>query len=240
MARGPKPPIEALEVAVGHIFVKRELLKHALTHVSAIQKRTDSYQRLEFLGDRVLGLAVAGMLYELFPDSEEGDLSRRLASLVRKETCAEVARDWDVGPHLRLGAGESATGGRQKTAILGDACEAIIGAVYLDAGYEAARDVVVRGFSIRMAEPRRPLQDAKTSLQEWAQGRGLPPPVYREVGRSGPAHAPQFIIGVVVEGFELISATGASKRVAEQSVARAFLEREGILPTEPLTAGLES
>jgi ribonuclease-3 len=240
MGRGPKPPIEALEVAIGHIFVKRDLLKHALTHVSATQKRTDSYQRLEFLGDRVLGLAVAGMLYEIFPDSEEGDLSRRLAALVRKETCAEVARDWNVGPHLRLGAGESATGGRQKGAILGDACEAIIGAVFLDAGYEAARDLVVRSFSGRMAEPRRPLQDAKTTLQEWAQGRGLPPPVYREVGRSGPAHAPQFIIGVVVEGFELMSATGASKRVAEQSVARAFLEREGVLPTAPLTEGAQS
>ena len=240
MARGPKPPVEALEVAIGHIFVKRDLLKRALTHVSATQKRTESYQRLEFLGDRVLGLAVAGLLYERFPGSDEGDLSRRLAALVRKETCAEVARDWDVGPHLRLGAGESATGGRQKTAILGDVCEAIIGAVYLDAGYEAARDLVVRSFSGRMTEPKRPLQDAKTSLQEWAQARGLQAPIYREVGRSGPAHAPQFIIGVVVEGFELMSATGASKRVAEQSVARAFLEREGVLPLTPLKAGAES
>ncbi len=240
MARGPKPPVEALEVAIGHIFVKRDLLKHALTHVSAVKNRTESYQRLEFLGDRVLGLAVAGMLFELFPESEEGDLSRRLAALVRKETCAEVAADWDVGPHLRLGAGESATGGRQKNAILGDVCEAIIGAVYLDAGYEAARDLVVRSFSSRMAEPKRPLQDAKTSLQEWAQGRGLPAPFYREVARSGPAHAPEFVIGVVVEGFELISATGASKRVAEQAVARAFLEKEGVLPKAPLEAGSQS
>lgn len=230
----------AFQGQIGHSFHEPALLLRAVTHASISSPTKPDNQRLEFLGDRVLGLAVAGMLYEMFPDSEEGDLSRRLAALVRKETCAEVARDWDVGPHLRLGAGESATGGRQKTAILGDVCESIIGAVYLDAGYEAARDVVVRGFSHRMAQPRRPLQDAKTSLQEWAQGRGLPPPVYREIERSGPAHAPQFIIGVVVEGFELMSATGASKRVAEQAVARAFLEREGVLPLTPLKAGAES
>ena len=236
MGRGPKPQLETLEATIGHMFGDRDLLKRALTHVSAISglKRGESYQRLEFLGDRVLGLAVAGMLYEMFPKSDEGDLSRRLAALVRKETCADVARDWDVGPYMRLGGGESHTGGRQKTAILGDVCEAIIGAVYLDGGYEAARSLVVRSFSSRMAEPQRPLQDAKTSLQEWAQARGLPPPVYREISRSGPAHAPEFVIAVVVETFDPLSASGASKRVAEQTAARRFLEKEGVLPKTEL------
>ena len=242
MGRGPRPKTEELEASLGHEFKDRDLLKRALTHVSAVSggKRLETYQRLEFLGDRVLGLTICQMLYELYPVAEEGELSRRLADLVRKETCADVARAWGVGPHLKLGLGESQTGGRDKTAILGDACEALIGAVFVDGGYDAARELVRRSFGERMKAPRRSLRDAKTSLQEWAQGRGLPPPVYREVGRSGPAHAPQFIIGVVVEGFEILSATGASKRVAEQSVARAFLEREGVLPTAPLTAGLES
>ena len=232
MGRLPTPRLETLEATIGHVFADPELLKRALTHVSALggPKRVDSYQRLEFLGDRVLGLAVSGLLYEMFPASDEGDLSRRLAALVRKETCADVAREWDVGPHLRLGPGESQTGGRQKTAILGDACESIIGAVYLDGGYEAARQLVVRSFSGRMNAPRRPLRDAKTSLQEWAQARGLPPPAYRESSRTGPAHAPVFVISVLVQGFEAVEASGASKRIAEQAAARAFLENEGILP----------
>jgi len=232
MARAPKPPIEALEVALGHSFANRDLLKRALTHVSALNgpKRTESYQRLEFLGDRVLGLAVSAMLYEKLPKSDEGDLSRRLAALVRKETCAEVAREWGAGDHIRLGAGEAHSGGRNKTAILGDVCEALIGAVYLDAGYEAARALVERSFSERMSEPTRPLQDSKTKLQEWAQARGLPPPVYREQSRTGPAHAPEFVIGVVVEGFDLVDAKGTSKRFAEQAAAHAFLEKEGVLP----------
>jgi ribonuclease-3 len=234
MARGPKPPVEALEVALGHVFKERDLLKYALTHVSAINgpKRNESYQRLEFLGDRVLGMAVSAMLYEAFPRSDEGELSRRLAALVRKETCAEVAREWDVGAHIRLGAGEAHSGGRNKTAILGDVCEALIGAVYLDGGYEAARQLVQRSFGSRMKEEQRPLQDSKTKLQEWAQARGLPPPAYREVNRSGPAHAPEFDVGVVVEGFDVVSARGSSKRFAEQAAALAFLIKEGVVPKD--------
>jgi ribonuclease-3 len=232
MGRGPKPKIEELEASLGHTFRDRDLLKQALTHVSAVSggKRHETYQRLEFLGDRVLGLSVSQILFEMFPKAEEGELSRRLADLVRKETCADVARAWSVGPHLRLGLGESQTGGRDKTAILGDACEALIGAVFVDAGYEAARDLVRRGFSDRMKAPRHSLRDAKTSLQEWAQARGLEPPSYKEASRSGPAHAPQFTIAVEVQGFEACSAEGASKRFAEQAAAEAFMAREGIVP----------
>lgn len=231
MARRPKPDLAALEERIGHKFANASLLEQALTHVSAIGRgktRVESYQRLEFLGDRVLGLAISQMLYVAFPKHEEGELSRRLADLVRKESCAEVAQEWDAGVHVKLGSGEASSGGRRKTAILGDVCEAIIGAVFLDAGYEAAQGVVERSWRERMAAPRRPLRDSKTTLQEWAQARGLPAPVYVEIERSGPAHSPQFIIAVEVEGFAPAQAQGASKRAGEQGAARAFLAREDI------------
>lgn len=239
MARGPRPKIEELESSLGHTFKDRDILKRALTHVSAVSggKRTETYQRLEFLGDRVLGLSVSHLLYGMFPGADEGELSRRLADLVRKETCAEVARSWGVGPHLRLGLGESQTGGREKTAILGDACEALIGAVFVDGGFDEAQNLVRRSFADRMKMPRRSLRDAKTALQEWAQARGLDPPNYREMSRSGPAHAPRFTISVAIDGFDPCSAEGASKRTAEQSAAEAFMEREGI---EPAGTELES
>jgi len=218
----------ALEARMGHRFGDRNLLTAALTHVSAAsgQKRA-TYQRLEFLGDRVLGLVVAEMLYEAFPEAEEGELSRRLAALVRKESCAEVALAWGVQAHIRLGDSEK-TAGAVKTAILGDVCESLIGAVFLDSGYRSARDVVVRAFEPKMRSPGRPLRDAKTALQEWAQSRGLPAPLYREVSRRGPDHAPQFTIAVEVVGFALAEAAGSSKRLAEQAAASTFIAREGI------------
>jgi ribonuclease-3 len=231
VARPPKPPISDLEGAIGHTFADPDMLRRALTHVSAVPAdtaRSETYQRLEFLGDRVLGLAVCDMLCAAFPDAAEGELSRRLADLVRKESCAEVAVEWGVGVHMRLGEGEAQTGGRRKTAILGDVCEAIIGAVYLDAGFDIARDVVIRAWTSRMNAPKRPLRDAKTALQEWAQARGKPTPVYREVSRSGPAHSPVFVIGVEIDGFEPAEASGQSKRIAEQAAAQAFMIREGV------------
>ncbi|MFZ9501126.1 MAG: ribonuclease III [Beijerinckiaceae bacterium] len=231
MARKPKPDIAALEERIGHRFGDRSLIERALTHVSAVATkgaRVDSYQRLEFLGDRVLGLAISDMLYAAFPKAAEGELSQRLAELVRKETCADVASEWGVGEHLRLGGGEAQTGGAKKVAILGDVCESVIGAVYLDAGFHAARDLVQRTWSERMMKPRRPLRDPKTALQEWAQARGLDTPIYREAGRSGPAHAPKFVIEVEVAGFAPTQAEGASKRLAEQAAARAFMAREGV------------
>ena len=229
----PKDDVTALQARIGHVFADASLLERALTHVSALpaqaQRRADSYQRLEFLGDRVLGLTVSDMLYEAFPEAEEGELSRRLADLVRKETCADVARGWGVGAVLRLGEGEAQTGGADKTAILGDICESLLGAVFLDAGYGAAEALVRRFFSEKMLNPVRPLRDPKTALQEWAQARGLPTPVYRQVGRSGPDHAPVFSIEVGVNGFEPALAEGSSKRFAEQASAQNFLEREGVV-----------
>ena len=153
-------------------------------------------------------------------------MSRRFADLVRKETCAEVARGWGVGPHLYLGAGEARSGGRARDAILGDACEALIAAVFLEAGYGPARDLVWRGFSERIAPLSPPALDPKTVLQEWAQGKGLRLPAYREIGRSGPDHRPEFIIAVDVAGYAPCQASGASKRFAEQAAARAFMARE--------------
>jgi ribonuclease-3 len=228
MGSSGRKDLEALETSVGHGFVNRGLLEHALTHVSGSTARTDSYERLEFLGDRVLGVVVAHMLYETFPGESEGELSRRLADLVRKESCAEVAERWGVGPFMRLGDGEAQTGGRKKRAILGDMCEAIIGAVYLDGGAAAAEAVVREAFGVRMQTQGRRLRDAKTSLQEWAQARRLPTPCYKMTSRSGPDHAPFFQVEVEVEGFVAAEGGGASKRVAEQSAAQAFLDREGI------------
>ncbi|MBM3609066.1 MAG: ribonuclease III [Alphaproteobacteria bacterium] len=231
MARRPKPDFSVLEARIGHKFANPALLERALTHVSSIgrgKSRTESYQRLEFLGDRVLGLAISEMLYTAYPKEEEGELSRRLADLVRKESCAEVAGEWDAGLFIKLGGGEASSGGRRKTAILGDICEAIIGAIFLDGGYEAAKSVVERSWRERMAAPRRPLRDPKTTLQEWAQARGLATPVYSEIERSGPAHSPQFIIAVEVAGFAPEQARGTSKRSGEQAAARAFMAREGM------------
>ena len=221
-----KPEVADLETRLGHAFADPRLIARALTHLSAPEAvGVNSYQRLEFLGDRVLGLAVSEMLYEAFPNAPEGDLSVRLARLVRRETCAEVALDWDVGPHLRLGAGEKRAGGAKKAAILGDACEALIGAVFLDGGFAAARALIRRHWETRMRADAAPVQDAKTAVQEWAQARGLPTPSYSEVERSGPAHLPRFVMQVVLEGFAPESGEATSKRAAEQAAARAFLDR---------------
>lgn len=224
-----------LEARLGHVFADKSLLARALTHISHLpsdRSRIGSYQRLEFLGDRVLGLVVSAMLFDAFGSAEEGELSRRLAQLVRRETCADVALEWALSAHLRLGEGEMQSGGETKPAILADACEAIIGAVFLDGGYPAAKAVIVPVWSPRMRSPGRPLRDPKTALQEWAQGRGHAAPIYREIKREGPDHAPAFTIAVAVGGFEAGLGLGGSKRVAEQSAAEAFMAREGILPAE--------
>ena len=230
MARKARPDLGPLEARIGHAFANPDLIERALTHVSALStaRRGQTYQRLEFLGDRVLGLAVAEMLFETFPKATEGEMSQRLADLVRREACADVAAEWGASAYLWLGGGEAKTGGSQKAAILGDVCESIIGAVFLDAGYGAARELVRRNWSERMLAPKNPLRDPKTVLQEWAQARGREPPNYREVARSGPDHAPHFTIAVELTGYAPAQAEGASKRAAEQAAARAFMAREKV------------
>lgn len=228
MTRRPKRT-EALERRIGYDFRDKALLDRALTHISAAKRgRADSYQRLEFLGDHVLGLVVSDMLFRAYPKADEGELSRRLADLVRQETCAEVARAIDLGAAVRLGASESNSGGRRRTAILADVCESLIGAVFLDGGYPAAAEIVERLWLERMLKPPRPLRDAKTVLQEWAQAQGLPTPSYREVERTGPHHKPEFRVAVDVAELVPAEGSGRSKRAAEQAAAAAMLVREGV------------
>lgn len=230
MARREKPALADLEARLGYKFIDAELAARALTHLSAPvtggPRRLDSYQRLEFLGDRVLGLAVAEMLYEAFPHASEGELSMRLAALVRRETCAEVAKEWEVGPHVVLGAGEAQAGGRKKAAILSDIAESLIGAVFVEAGFATARQLIARAWRARMYAVEEPERDGKTALQEWAQARALRAPNYVEIDRSGPPHAPLFTIQVSVEGFEPTRGSASSKRAAEQAAAQAFMARQ--------------
>jgi len=229
MAKKEKTSLAALEGRLGYKFRDVELAARALTHLSAPattgQGRLDSYQRLEFLGDRVLGLAIAEMLYQAYPQASEGELSMRLATLVRRETCAEVALEWDVGPHVVLGAGEAQAGGRKKAAILADIAESLIGAVFVEAGFDAARELVARTWRARMHAVEEPERDAKTAMQEWAQARALQAPNYIEVDRSGPPHAPLFTIQVSLQGYEPAHGSASSKRAAEQAAAQAFMAR---------------
>jgi len=168
------------------------------------------------------------MLLAAFPKATEGELSRRLADLVRRESCAEVALAWDVGPYLRLGGGEMQSGGRRNRTILADVCESIIGAVFLDGGYEAAKTLVAHAFDERLHAPAQPAHDAKTALQEWAQGRGLSVPTYDVLERTGPDHAPVFRIAARIDAVEAAVGEGPSKRVAEQDAAQNLLLREGV------------
>jgi ribonuclease-3 len=220
-----------LEARLGHKFADPELLDRALTHSSAIspaRRLSQSYQRLEFLGDRVLGLVVADMLYRKMPKANEGDLSRSLNALVRKETCAAVARELSIGPEMNLGDSEARTGGADKDAILGDVMEAVIGAVFIDGGLSPAYELVERLFGEHVSHSGKERADAKTALQEWAQGRGLEPPAYVETGRTGPDHAPEFTIAIKLNGYAELTATGPNKKLAEHKAAEAFLLREKI------------
>lgn len=215
---------ESLEQTLGHRFARPGLLGLALTHSSAPDDGR-SNQRLEFLGDRVLGLVVAQALYERFPDEDEGALAPRLAALVRRDALARVARDIGLGGHVVMAQGEDESGGRDNPGILADTCEAVIAALYLDGGMDPARRFIRGHWLALMEEDSSPPKDSKTELQEWAQARGLALPAYTETGREGPAHAPLFSLRVSVEGFGPAAGTGPSKRAAEQAAATALLER---------------
>ena len=220
-----------LEAILGYTFRDHALLTRALSHASAIapeRRVLDSYQRLEFLGDRVLALAVSNMLYDAFQSADEGELARRLNQLVMRDTCAAVAADIGLGDHVILGEGEARSGGRQKAAILADVCEAVIAALYLDGGFQAAAQFIDRHWRPRMEAGAGHRSDAKTTLQEWAQGKGCAPPRYEEIDRTGPDHAPVFTIAVNVEGEDRVTGTGRSKREAEQAAASALLVHAGI------------
>jgi ribonuclease-3 len=222
---------QQLEARLGYRFADPDLLDRALTHSSAVapsKRIAGDYQRLEFLGDRVLDLVVADLLYRRLPKASEGDLNRSLVRLVRRETCAAVARQLNLGPEIRLGDAEARNGGGEKEAILSDAAEAVFAAVYLDGGLGRAYELIERllGEHLEVAVNLRP--DPKTTLQEWAQGRGLDPPQYVVVERTGPEHAPEFTIAVQLEEFPQLTATGPNKKIAEQKAAELFLIREKV------------
>jgi ribonuclease-3 len=219
------------EERLGYRFRDSALLEQALTHISALsgtRNRAASYQRLEFLGDHVLGLVVSDMLFRAFPKADEGEMSRRLADLVRREACADVGRALALGETIRLGASEANAGGRSRTAILADVCEALIGAIFVDGGYPAAAAVIERLWGARMRAPARPLRDSKTALQEWAQARGLPTPAYREIERKGPDHNPEFRVLVELPNLTPAEGMGRSKRAAEQAAAAEMLNHAGV------------
>ncbi len=219
-----------LEAALGHRFERPELLDQALTHSSAShlagprRAGSRSYERLEFLGDRVLGLVVAEMLLAAYPDEPEGDLARRHADLVRKESLAAVAGEIDLAQHIRLPAIEERSA-RSNPSLLADVCEAVIAALYLDGGFAVAQDFIKRLWAPRMAASVAPPKDPKTALQEWAQGRGRKLPAYRLVRSDGPPHQPVFTVAVEVEGVAAIEASGASKRQAEAAAATLLLQQ---------------
>jgi ribonuclease-3 len=217
--------LEAFCDRLGHRFGDPELITRALTHSSLSSATRPDNQRLEFLGDRVLGLVMAEAVLAQDAAASEGQLAPRFNALVRKETCAEVAREIDLGAVLRLGKSEMTTGGRRKTALLGDAMEAVIAAVYLDGGFAAAKAVVLRLWGDRVAAVEADARDAKTALQEWAQARGMAPPAYVELGREGPDHAPVFRVAARLADGRSAEAEGRVKRQAEQAAARALLER---------------
>lgn len=206
-------------------FNNPELYDLAMTHRGV--NAAHNNQRLEFLGDRVLGLVISDMLYETFPHEREGDMAKRHAALVCGDTLAYVAKQIHLGDELLLADSEEMSAGRENASNLEDACEALIGALYLDGGLEAAAEFVQHYWQPLLDKAIKPPTDAKTALQEWAQGQGLPLPHYEELSRTGPAHAPEFVIKVTVEGFEPHSASGTSKRDAQQAAALSLLQAEG-------------
>ena len=220
-----RPVLDSLTATIGHTFSQPALLEQALTHPSAASGARPDNQRLEFLGDRILGLVIAQALMETYPKAPEGELAPRFNELVRRETLASIAETIDLGAHLRLGRSENVSGGRRKTAILADAMEAVIAALYLDGGIEAARAFVLHRWQARIAQARSTPTDAKTRAQEWAQGRGMAPPVYRMVHRSGPDHAPVFKVVAELDTGLTGTGTAGSKKLAEQNAAADLLTK---------------
>jgi ribonuclease III len=225
---------DELGQALGHVFARPALLAEALTHPSAVASPRGKtrrravhrhYERLEFLGDRVLGLVIADLLWHRFETEPEGHMTRRLADLVRRETVARVALDIGLDRHLVLSPSEAAGGAARNPSILADVCEAVIAAIYLDGGYLAASAFVLRWWEPLIDDLAAPPRDPKTQLQEWAQARGLGLPAYRLVATEGPDHAPRFTVAASVAQSDEASATASSKRTAEAEAAAALLEQ---------------
>lgn len=219
----PPEPLLLLQQRIKHNFTRQDLLQAAMTHASTGEDT--NYERLEFLGDRVLGLVMAELLYAAFPHEAEGDLAKRHAALVQGELLATIAREMDLGDALILSEGERGAGGADNDNMLADGLEALIGALYLDAGLAPCHALIKNLWGERVNILSAPPQDPKTALQEWAQGRGLPLPTYEVASREGPDHAPVFTMRVTVQGFKPAEAAGASRRTAEKEAARILLQR---------------
>ncbi|MEM8699630.1 MAG: ribonuclease III [Pseudomonadota bacterium] len=225
--RGTLAEAERLAETLGHRFERIALLVEALTHPSSGSPSRPDNQRLEFLGDRVLGLVVAEALLAAYAEESEGNLAPRLNALVRRETLAEVAGEIGLGNYLHLGRSENVSGGRRKSAILADAMEAVIAALYLDGGMEAARRFILGSWQARIDAPDEAPMDAKTKLQEWAQGRGMAPPSYEIKLRDGPDHAPRFTVEARLETGVFAAGSAGSRKGAEQLAAAALLREIG-------------
>ncbi len=210
---------------IGHRFTTPDLWIQAITHASMSSGVRSDNQRLEFVGDRVLNLVVAEALFQDDPTASEGTLAPRYNAMVRKETCAEIARTIDLGAVLKLGRSEMQSGGRRKDALLADALEAVIAAIYFDAGLEPARAFVLTHWGDRVKSAEAHVSNAKSELQEWAQALGMPTPVYSEVSRDGPPHAPQFVIQATLSDGRAAQAKAGSKRAAEQAAAATLLQK---------------
>ena len=215
--------LSRLEDRLGHRFQSPALLQHALTHASTTTDRLQSNERLEFLGDRVLGLIIADMLFETFPHEPEGDLGYRFTALARRESLARVAQEIDLGASIVMSDGERETGGAAKDGLLANACEAVIAALYQDGGLAAAQHFVERYWTPLLAEEHHPRKDPKTALQEWAQAKGHALPRYQMVDRSGPDHQPMFRVEVRIGESAPATGEGTSKRAAEQAAAEQLL-----------------
>ncbi|HEV7352490.1 MAG TPA: ribonuclease III [Brevundimonas sp.] len=228
--------VAALTQRLGHRFQDPALLEQALTHPSVGEgagqgaRTPPDNQRLEFLGDRVLGLLAAESLMRRYPEADEGDLSARLHALVDKPACARAAETLGIGPALRLSPGEAKSGGRRREGALGDAMEAVLAALYLDGGLEAARQVFESAWNDMLrSPPPRAVVNPKSALQEWAMKQALPLPTYRITGRTGSDHAPTFTVEAAVQGYPPLTAEGRSRQDAEKAAATALLKREGLI-----------
>jgi ribonuclease III len=220
--------LHRLAERLGHDFADLDLLAEAVTHPSIAarpkaKKPAPNFDRLEFLGDRVVGLAVADLLYRRYPRAAAGELSRRFNALVRQESLARVAASVALGGYLRLSPGERGSGGADKPAILADACESVIAALYLDGGMAAVQSFVAATFGAALDDAAGADKDAKTSVQEWAAAQGLAPPVYAVIEKSGPPHAPVFVVSANLAPDLRSRGEGPSKRAAEQAAAQALL-----------------
>ncbi len=214
-------PLENLEKQIGYEFKNRDLLRVALTHSSTGE--TENYERLEFLGDRVLGLVIASVLYENFPNEKEGDLAKRLAALVQGQTLAHLSVRISLGDYINFSDAERDSGGAENEHILADVYESVIGALYLDGGFEPCSRLIKTQWQDILYTMKKPPQHPKTAIQEWAQGQGLPLPNYDIVGQHGPDHAPVFEVRLRVKGYDAVHATGKSRAEAEKQAAESFM-----------------